>query len=320
MASKKRSSIKIGGIDIAVFIFALIMSATIWIVHNLTLNYTKVVSVPVVAVSNLEGRSQKSSNVASFMTRCRTRGYDIMRLENASEGQPIELEIAPQDLGHTTGDVFFLTPADAERYVPAIFGEDVIEATVADTLFFKFPEESHKKVPVFANYSISFKNQYATMSGLKTEPDSVIVYGEPHHLENIDRVFTQHFELDELSAPMSGEVMLEAPSGIRLSQNSAEYSIDVERYVEISATMQIRSRNVPNNKRLIIYPPVAKVSFRCSYPVTVEPDKYVHFYIDYNDFTQSLNGECIAKADEIPSGVIGYSMDPQVFECIESVR
>ena len=151
-------------------------------------------------------------------------------------------------------------------------------------------------------------------------PDSVLVYGEPFHLESIERAYTKPFVLRNLKDPARGVVRLENMKEVRLSQDEVEYKVDVERYVEISTSVQIRTRNVPAGRVLTVYPSTAKVTYRCSFPVVSDPAGNVVFYIDYKDFARSISGKCLVRNDGLPAGVIGFRIEPEVFECVESVR
>lgn len=316
-----RAFLNKNGKSLTEFMVAVLLAFSIWLIYNLTLNYTKVVSVPVVAVSNIEGHKNTSSNVATVLARCHTRGFDLLRLENASEKKPIKVNIDPSDLHPDGGELFHISAAELNRYSKEIFGDKAgMETFVTESLSFRFPFENSKKVPVHPVVSISCLPQYMLVGGLKLTPDSVTVYGEPYHLENIDRVYTRPFRLMDLCSTAHGEVKLEGSKDVRLSDESVQYMVTVQRYVEIKGNMEIHARNVPKNKSLVIYPSVASVTFRCSFPVTVEPENDIHFFIDYKDFAASLGGKCLARCDSIPSGVIDYRMEPELFECVESDR
>ncbi len=309
------------GRDITGFLLSLLLAFCVWLIYNLTLNYTKVVSVPIVARSNIEGHKDVSSNTAVVMARCHTRGFDLLRLDNASEKSPVQVYFAPGDLHGDGGEIFHITSAELTRYAKEIFGDRAgMETFVSGSLDFRFPFENSKKVPVHPVYTLSCRPQYMVVGGLRLKPDSVTVYGEPYHLENIDRVYTRPFNLDNLRSDVHGEVKLESSKDVRLSDSGAEYTVSVRRYVEIAADMRIAEKNVPKNKMLVIYPSTAHVIFRCSFPVISDPAENVSFYIDYNDFAGSLGGDCMARCDSLPPGVIDYRMEPELFECVERDR
>lgn len=316
-----RRTLKSNGRDLALFMLSLLFAFSIWLVYNLTLNYTKVISVPVVAFSNLDGHKQTSSNTSMVLGRCHTRGFDLIRLGKATEKKPITVKFSPTDLHQKRDDLFYVTATELNNYVGDIFGSKAgMEMFVTDTLFFRFPVENSKKVPVHPVYNMSCMPQYMAVGGLKVSPDSVMIYGEPYHLENINRVYTKPFALNNLKSTEHGEVRLASVNGVRMSRESVEYMVNVQRYVEIKADMHVRTRNVPGNKSFVIYPSTAKVTFRCAFPVSIEPEKDIHFYVDYNDFTGSLGGKCLARTDNMPAEVLEFKMEPEVFECVVSDR
>lgn len=314
-------SLNVNGRDAAAFAMSLLLAFSIWLIHNLSQNYTEVVHVPVTAKSNISGHSQISINSASVAARCRTRGFDLIRINKTSAREPLVIDFKQEDLHPLGDDKFYIRGSEMDPYVQAIFGKDAsLEAMLTDTAVFRFPVENCKKVPVQAVYNASYKSQFTNVGPLDLQPDSILVYGEPFHLDNIDKVYTESFNLSSLDHNIHGEIKLKKIKGVRMSQQSIDYSLEVSRYVEIKATVPISARNVPQGKSLIIFPPTCEVSFICSFPLSADPVESARFYIDYRDFEQSLKGSCIPKIDRLPSGVLNYSIEPEVFDCAERVR
>ena len=144
----------------------------------------------------------------------------------------------------------------------------------------------------------------------------MLVYGEPSRLENVTSVSTKPLDLDDLRNSTHGKVKLEAPSGVRLSDEEAVYSLDVTRYVEIRSEVRIETRNVPARVDLAVLPSTATAVFRCIFPTTADPAAQTTFYIDYRDFAGSLSGRCVAHCEGLPSNVIDYTLSPEVFDCL----
>lgn len=108
--------------------------------------------------------------------------------------------------------------------------------------------------------------------------------------------------------------------GLEYAEESVKYSINVVRYVEIPAVVPVTARNVPPGKRMMAYPSTANVVFRCIYPDIRNVENEVHFYVDYNEYLESRSAKCLVHTDGLPSNVIDYTVDPQVFECVVSDR
>ena len=58
LRDKLRRMLRNDGGDLKIILVSLLLAFSIWLVYNLTLNYTKVVSVPIVARSNISGYRQ----------------------------------------------------------------------------------------------------------------------------------------------------------------------------------------------------------------------------------------------------------------------
>lgn len=310
------------GRDIAVFLLSLLLAFSIWISHNLSLQYSSLISVPVIAESNIDGRAAESSNTTAIVARCRTSGYRLLSKNRSTRHRTLKVYFSPDDLHHDAEDMFYITSNELGGYVNEIFGDNVqLESFISSTVMFKFPEESHKTVPVQAVSIVSFKPQYMASGTMKVSPDSVIVYGEPLHLQNIDRVYTETLKLESLSSVAHGVAKLESPRGnVRLSVPEVSYSLNVSRFVEIARDVKVSMRNVPAGRDLSVFPSEARVVFRCVFPMTSDPTDRVSFHVDYNDFLSSINGRCVPRAEGLSDEIIDYSIEPQVFECIENLK
>lgn len=314
----RKINLKTNGGDLAGFLLSLLLAFGVWMAHNLSLQYSSLISMPVIAESNIEGRANISSNTTSVVARCRTTGYNLLGKNRSASRKQVHVYFLPEDLHHEEGDVYTISANELGGYVKEIFGDDVqLESFVSSSVQFRFPVENHKRVPVQPISVISYKSQYTSTSPLVMSPDSVTVYGEPIRLEKLDRVHTETITLQNLSSGAHGVARLEVPNGVRLSTEEVSYSLDVTRYVEVRSEVTIAVRNVPAGKELNVYPSVAEMVLRCSFPLGYDPSEGVRFYIDYKDFVNSIGGRCVPHVEGLSSAVIDYSLEPQVFECIE---
>lgn len=300
----------------AQFLLCVLISTSAWYIHNLSQTYVSIVSVPVLAESNIEGRARKSTTEATFTAQVSGSGYRIAALSRKNM-KTRDVIFDKEDFHSEGEDLFSIRQSDLYKYSAAIFGDGItVESFISDSPKFVFPSVTYKKIPVQKVLKISFAPQYMSTGPMKLQPDSIAIYGEASKLENINQILTRPLELKDLKASAHGKVKLDNPSGLRLSDEEVVYSIDVQRYVELESEVKIRTRNVPHGMELSVLPSTAKVKYRCAFPVTHDPRESVHFYIDYKDFATSVSGQCIAKHSKLPSGVIDYTMMPETFECV----
>jgi len=314
-------TLRINKRDVAVFLLSLLLAFGIWLLFNMNQSYSATLQSRIYVKSNLPGYFPTSSDPVTVEARCRASGYDMVRSRRRLRGKPVTIQVEPDLLTPDGNGAFTLSSNALSGHVGEMFGNEVrLESFIAPAYSFKFPQENHKTVPVIPVSYLTFRSQYMQKDRLRLEPDSVIVYGEPAYLDNVERIYTQKISLSNIHSPKSGTVRLEAPRGVRISDTEAHYSIDVTRYVELKKTVPVSARNVPSGRELSVYPSSAEVLFRCAFPLASDRTSEMQFYIDYEDFQHSLSGKCVARTDALPPGVLNWSMQPEVFDCVEEGR
>lgn len=300
------------------FLGCLALSASIWLIHNLSHMQTDVITVSVLAESNIPGRAARSGDAVSMTARCKASGFRLIYLGRKSEA--ITVRFDPEDLVHEEGDWFSISSSQLYRYVNDIFGPgSSVESFLFDKLRFRFIRELNKKVPVNVVSALSFRPQYMQNGDIAVQPDSVLVYGPADLLANVNFIRTRAIERSDIKGSLHGEVALEAPEGVRLSDDAVSWAVDVSRYVELGTELPVSGRNVPAGTAFSIYPNRVKVVFRCVFPVVADPTASVVCYVDYREFAGSLTGKCIVHCDNLPRGVISYTVQPEVAECVEKL-
>ena len=290
----------------------------VWLLTNLSNEYSGAISVPVVAVCNIEGHGTESSNAVIVSARCRTDGFRLVREYSRRERKVVKVPFDRADMRRLDADTYAVIGGVKNSYVNQFFGEGAqVEAFITDTLRFVFPVENHKKVPVEVPKSLSCRSQYMMGGPFTVSPDSVTVYGEDARLDAIDRVTAQRLTLTDLHETAHGVLSLNIPKEVRLSHNQVSYEAPVTRYVELRTSVPVEVWNAPAGHQLQVYPPTASVVMRCVFPITKDPLDSFKLYVDWKDFNASISGRCAARTLRLPAGVLEYRVEPEVFDCIE---
>ena len=287
---KRKFRLPLRGREWLLFATSLIIAVLIWFLSNLSRSYSGVLGVPVIAECNIQGYSNLSSNSAMLSARCRAEGFRLLREGTRRSRRPIQVSFDRADLRHGTGDRFFVTGNVMNNYLRQIFGDKVdVEDIITDTLYFLFPQENNKRVPVNFTGDFTYRSQYMASGPLKITPDSVTVYGEKARLDLVDHVSTAQVFPDPVS-----------------------------RYVELRSELPVSVRNAPGGHHLDVFPSRATVVLHCIFPVGRDPFESFELFIDYEDFASSLSGRCVPRVRELPRGVLDYRVEPAVFDCIET--
>ena len=307
--------------DLAVLLLALLLAFSTWLIHNLSLRYNDYLKVSVTAVCNIEGHSNVSENRCEVMARCRTTGYQVIKHNFRPRSLEVMVQFNPSVMKRKSDDTFYLTSSDLQEYSHLMYGDKVtVDYFVTDTLFFNFPEQDHKRVPVYLVHSLSFRPQYMNSSEFACEPDTITIYGDKYKIDKIDRVFTTPIRKGDLYENIQGLAPIEKMRGVRFSDEEVRYSMDVTRYVEIKNIYQVNVINVPADKRLRVYPSYVEATLKCKYPMVDEYLEDISFVVDYEDFILSLNGKCQIKATNMSDNVLSYQIDPVAVDCVLEER
>lgn len=294
----------------------LLLSSGTWLIHNLSQSYVSIVSMQVQAQSNLETRAAVSYTNEIITAQLKATGFKQIILKS-KHNRAVKVNFASEDFTYKSDNIYSLSSTLLLKYSSQIFGDGVVvESIISGDANFAFATEASKRVPIRKLQAISYKPQYAAISPIVFSPDSVTIQGEPSRLEHIEFIQTKPLSLQDLSSSVHGKIKLDIPRGIRSSAEEVIYSIEVSRYVELSAEMKVVCRNVPANQRLAVLPSTVKAHFRTQFPVVVDPTKEVVFYVDYEEFAASINGRCVVHADNLPLGVISYSIEPEALDCM----
>lgn len=303
--------------DLAIFASALLLAFSIWLIHNLSLNYNDFLKVRFRASANLESRSELSVNAAEVTARVRTSGYNFLSNRYLTGKRELKIKLENSNLHHLEGDTYYVTSSELSEYAHLLFGEAVnIDYIVSDTLEFRFPEESSRKVPVVAAKSLSLAPQYMIEGSLKLNPDSVTVYGETNLLNSLDKVLTEPIRSYGIENSISGQVKLRKNRKLRYSADQVSYSAKVTRYVEEKATAHIYCRNLPEGKSMMVYPSSTEITVSRVFPPVRGEANEIQLYVDYNDFAQSLGGKCRVRHERLPEGVTGIKLGHEYVSCV----
>ena len=309
-------TLNINGRDWVVFLLALLLAFSIWLIHNLALKYNDYMSVPVVASCSIPGHSSVSADKVEVTARCRATGYKVIK-SYLKKGRSVEVQFRPSDVRYKEGDIYYVLPSDLKDYSHLIFGPEItVEHFVSDTLFFRFPFENFKMLPVVPISSITYSDQYMSEGPLVVFPDSVLVYGEPFRLENINAVYTRPLNFQNISEDLGGVVRLEKVKDVRMSESEVRYELKVKRFVEIIASVPVTVVNVPSGKNMSVYPSMVEVSLKCDFPLADDPESGLRVEADYNDMQNSLGQRSLLKVFSPSRSIISTEVTPVSVSCV----
>lgn len=302
-------------------LFSLFLAFFIWFIHNLSLPYSVFLEYQVTVKTNFEGRASVSTSDDVLIIRGKTDGFYILS-QRMRPNKRMELVInTDAKYLHTEiydDDAFYASIEDIKGDIVESLGNEVeLEFIITQWLNFKFPKVTSKKVPIVPKYSITCKDQYMQVGDISLKPDSVIISGGYDVLSSVDSVLTESISLSQLDRPAQGLARLVSIRNVTFSEMRTYYSLDVERYIEQSVTVNVTASDVPIGKELIVLPSELIVTFRRSFDVKRDYSASDFPYVvDYGDYLNSIDSKLVPKLLQMPDGVFNTSIAPSFVDCL----
>lgn len=289
--------------------------------YRLSLEYSSVFEYKVNLTTNLVGRSKSSVSRNSVIIRGRTSGFSI--IQHRIKGSGIEINLDSQYLrpAGDGGDLFGVSSSDIRNELQNSLGSDFrVESVVSDTLFFNFPKQSYKKVPVKLVSKVTCKPQFAIFSRIWATPDSVYIYGNDEKIASIDHVLTKAVKKNMADSPIQGVVKLEEIEGVRISENEVYYAIDVQRYYENSCQVSVSVINNPLGSLVTVFPQEVTVTYWASYQKKYFSPSDFNVVADCSQLFASASGESSKNIRlellSVPEGLFNIRITPQTVGCL----
>ncbi len=308
-----------GGRDWMILVFSLFLAFFMWSIQKLSQNYSAYIKYRINLHCPLEGRVQSAFADNLLVVRGKSSGFYILqRMYEGDDAQVLDIHVEPKQLrkAENSPDMFYMISADIKTKIDESLGGDFqVENLATDTLYFNFPGQSYKKVPVIARNSFRYKAQYMPFTHVVLKPDSLLIYGRSSLLEKIDSVFTERIRGEELDEPVSGIIPVATIKGIRFSVKDVYYSQDIGRYVENTANIKVGLINFPAGKNVVIIPQEVRIKYRSLFNETTVRNSDFFVAVDYNHIEDNGN---IVKPVLLrsPRNIYSVNIEPHFVECI----
>lgn len=306
--------------DISVLVFSLFLAFFMWSMQRLTLEYSWLFEYKVHLNADLMGRSNKALSHNALIVRGKTSGFYILqhRVRKWMGRDAVYMTVDPKYLhGGRGNDLFAIAGEDLRPFVQESLGADFrLEGIASDSLYFTFPRQSYKKVPVVPVWDITYEPQFTTTLPATIRPDSVLIYGESQRIIQIDSVFTKQIRRRGAKASIQGVIQLQGINGIRFSDEDIFYSVDVQRYYEGVHSVRVTILNEPIESRFVFYPREVDVTYRALYHRKNLNFSDLRITADFLDLEQCGNKQIIKlRCDSQPAGIFNVAIEPKYIEC-----
>jgi YbbR domain-containing protein len=184
-----------------------------------------------------------------------------------------------------------------------------------DTIYFNISEYITKKVPVTGDFSLSLKNEFRQSALIQFFPDSVTIAGSHENIAEMKSISLSPKKYENVDGTVEGISNIAANQDIYVSPSKVRYKIPVERCTEGSASVTVKTVNVPSGNKLILLP--ATVYIKYVVPLKDYNSVSINDFlaeVDFNDTKTSLNRHVKVKIVRQPLSIFDVKIEPSFVE------
>lgn len=309
--------------ELLVFCFFLAVSFGFWFLQALNETLEREVQVKLQLENVPSDVVIIDSLPSSIGVTLHDRGLTLARHSISTIFRPnrIKIDFAKYDNGQNDAEIL-ITSADMQRMLRRLFAVSMkIQAIRPDTLCFSYNHGLSRSFPVKLDGTVKATMQNYIQS-IRVEPDSVRVFAPKAILDSMNAVYSEAFDLEDLSKAGSYQIALRKQKLVKYEPEQVNIKIGVGYYTEKTIKVPVIGLNFPAEKKLRTFPSQVSITFK------VESGRYNK--ISSEDFVLATTYEELLENTEssklslhlktMPAGVSNVRITPsEVDYLIEQV-
>jgi YbbR domain-containing protein len=274
---------------IVVFVVALILALALWLMVNLSRDYTLNIELPI-RLGGVPAEKALVRDLPSTATVSVTgEGWKLINLYN----NPPAIDI---DVSESEVELF----DQVQQQMNAMLNIN-IQRVQPQNLTVELGDRASKKVPVRSAVNVNFSEQYGFLDPPQIKPDSVTIGGAASLLEGIEVWPTDSVRIDDVAKDISRTVPLESSTNlISLSQSEVRFEAEVVEYTEGEVQANITTRSLPPG-RMVSYSPLA-ITIKYDVPIEeytdVQDENPFNVYVSYQQILEDSTGFVTPQIEE----------------------
>ena len=314
---------KINSKKTMIFFFFLCLSTILWLLNALTKTYTIKILHPIVYQKFPKNTILINKPPSLLKMELTSIGFKLINYKWNDNLSPILFPVSSFSLKKykKSENKSFLVKNDYLEKIKTYFNNDVkLEAIFLDTLFFDFEPIIHKKIAIKPAVKLNFKRQYILKEDVFTLPDSIIASAPVSFLDTLEYIYTKNKTFDNLARSIHTSIDLEKINGIAFSQESVKLNVVVEEFTEKTLNIPIKIINVPDDRKIKIFPNKVKITYLVGLS-NFSAIKKEHFklIVDYNSIfgkKNILRRKIKVQISQIPDDLHSLKFYPKNVEYI----
>ncbi|MGV6844609.1 MAG: CdaR family protein [Lutibacter sp.] len=288
------------------FIVFLVLTSIIWLLMELSKNYTSTV-VFNASYTNLPAQKllqNKPDN--QFVAAIKAPGFSILRFKLLHKDLSLSLSNIQK-----VNRKYVLYPNKQLSFLNSQLPSEVeIVRVLKDSVFFDLGTKETKKIAVLLNLNMKFKLGFGLIEPLNVVPDSVIISGPNKFVDSINIIETEKINLEGINKNISQKLQLLLPfknKNIQINAQKVKVIGKVDKFTEGTFNFPVKVINKPKNVAITTLPEEIEVIYQTGLTnySKITPSS-VDIVFDYNQYKkdttiQYLSPKIVSKSNLITS-------------------
>ena len=219
-----------------------------------------------------------------------------------------------------SGKSYLLSNQIRQQVVNQLDATEQLLGIRPDTIFFRLDKVIRIEVPVKANLSLKFRQQYQLYDSIKITPSTVSIRGPESLIDTIDWVSTVRKDLTELDENINITLALDKPFSndlVSYSADEVELIIPVEEFTEAVVERPVVVQGFSPEQRIKTFPEMVQVKYIVALKdyQRVDPSNF-QVFVSPDTATERYGSKLRITGTEFPPFVRITSIDPSELDYI----
>ncbi|WP_369047556.1 CdaR family protein [Tenacibaculum sp. UWU-22] len=298
-----------------VFVGFLIASALIWLLINLSKEYTTVVTYNVDYTNLPKYKLLQSPPLKEVDFLVAGSGFKLLSAKLSAK----TIHFNAGNLIRKKNDRYYFLPKNQRNLIQKQLPSGLqLQEVLKDSVFLNLGNLSVKKIPVKANVAIEYQLGYGLSKPIIIQPDTITISGPKMQLQKIETVSTAKLKLDNITKSFKKEIALVIPKNVEnttFETQKVTLIADVDKFTEGEIEVSFLVKNSPPNVVLNTFPKTVKVIYKVGLENFNKITKNSFTVVcDYNQSKKNNISYLIPKIKDKPAIVSSVKIIPDKIE------
>jgi len=304
---------------IYLFLFFLMISASLWLLNTLNGNFVSKINIPVRFENFPEQYVPITKVPESISASVKAHGFVLARHFFSVGIDTVVIDYAGQShlIKRPGKSLSYVMPTSAlvvQLSKQLSDGIDILEIE-PDSLHFNFDKIKKKQVQVKSLITARFQLQHQWKNEPKITPEFIGVYGRADILDTIKAVYTEKKFLTYVDGDVKLKLALADIDGLTFSEDSVDVFLSVEKFKQIKTEVQINIVNNVDNVKIELSDNKAWVTVNVGEShLSKFNSTMITLSVDASDFIKENKEKCTIFVSKKPSYAVVKSIEPKYTE------